>query len=173
MRRYTSILALSFLAMSTAFLAISEAQPPFQGKGKGKGGMDASHKADMELFHYLLDHRKDIVRTITKRDDGVESVTESNDPMVAEKFQAHVISMKKRVEEKRPIHLRDPLFAAIFQNADKISFQWERTPKGAKVVETSKDPSVARLLQAHAEVVSLFLKNGHAEVMKNHDLPKP
>jgi len=171
MRRYQWILGLSFVALSTAFLAISEAQPPIQ--GKGKGGMDASQKADMELFHYLLDHRKDIVRTITKRDDGVETVTESNDPKVAEKIQAHVISMKKRVEEKRPIHLRDPLFTAIFKNADKIQFQWEKTAKGAKVVETSKDPYVAKLLQAHAEVVSLFLKNGHAEVMKNHELPKP
>ena len=77
------------------------------------------------------------------------------------------------MEEKRPIHLRDLLFAAIFKNADKIQFQWEKTAKGAKVIETSKDPYVAKLLQAHAEVVSLFLKNGHAEVMKNHELPKP
>lgn len=171
MRYFRWMLALALLSLSSAFLAPSQAESAFQ--GKGKGGRDPSKKADMELFHYLLDHRKDIVRTITKRDNGVETVTESNDPKVAEKIQAHVISMKKRVEEKRPIHVRDPLFAAIFKNADKIHFHWEKTAKGAKVTETSKDPYVAKLLQAHAEVVSLFLKNGHAEVMKNHELPKP
>lgn len=171
MGTFRFILAFSLLALATAFVAIAEAQPPF--KGKGKGGMDPSHRADMELFHFLLDHRKDIERTIIKRDNGVETLTESSDPKVAEKIQAHVLSMKKRVEEKRPIHMRDPLFAAIFRNADKVQFTWEKTPKGAKVVETSKDPYVAKLLQAHAEVVSLFLKNGHAEVMKNHEVPKP
>lgn len=164
------LVAVSFVTFSAAFLSFSEAQQPF--KGKGKGGMDPSHKADMELFHFLLDHRTEITRIITKRDDGVETVTESNNPKVAEKIQEHVASMKKRVEEKRPIHLRDPLFAAIFKNADKIDFRLEKTAKGAKVLETSKDAYVAKLLQAHAEVVSLFLKNGHAEVMKNHELPK-
>ncbi len=164
------LVAFSFVAFSAGFLSFSEAQQPF--KGKGKGGMDPSQKADMGLFHFLLDHRTEITRTIAKRDDGVETVTESNNPKVAEKIQEHVASMKKRVEEKRPIHLRDPLFFAIFKNADKIDFRWEKTAKGAKVLETSKDAYVAKLLQAHAEVVSLFLKNGHAEVMKNHELPK-
>lgn len=162
-------LAISFLAFAAAFLGVADAQP-FQGKGKGK--MDPAQQADMELFHFLLDHRNDIVRTITKRDDGVEALTESDNPKVAEKIQAHVASMKKRVEEKRPIHLRDPLFAAIFKNADKIVFRWEKTAKGAKVVETPKDAYVVKLVQSHAEVVSQFVKNGYAEVMRNHDLPK-
>jgi hypothetical protein len=40
------------------------------------------------------------------------------------------------------------------------------------VTETSDDPYVAKLVQKHAEVVSLFLKNGHAEVRRNHSLPE-
>jgi hypothetical protein len=39
------------------------------------------------------------------------------------------------------------------------------------VVETSTDPYVVKLLQAHAEVVNGFIANGHAEMMKNHPLP--
>jgi hypothetical protein len=27
------------------------------------------------------------------------------------------------------------------------------------------------LIQAHADVLDLFIKNGHAEVMKNHEVP--
>jgi hypothetical protein len=155
------------LFVSAVFIGFAGGQQPSQGKGK-----DGTQKADMELFHFLLDHRAEITRTITKRDDGVETVTESTNSKVAEKIQAHVEAMKKRVEEKRPIHRRDPLFDAIFENADKIVLRWEKTPKGAKVMETSKDAYVVKLIQAHAEVVSLFLKNGHAEVMKNHEVPK-
>jgi hypothetical protein len=47
----------------------------------------------------------------------------------------------------------------------------EKTDKGVRVIETSEHPYVAVLVQAHAQVVNLFLKNGHAEMMKNHPLP--
>jgi hypothetical protein len=147
MRTMPAISLLLLLSCVAGFSGLVGAQPPFQGKGK-----DPAQKADMELFHYLLEHRAEIRRSIIKRSDGVETVTESDNPKVTEKIQAHVASMKKRVEERRPIHRRDPLFDAIFQNADKIEFRWMRTAKGAKVVETSKDAYVAKLIQAHAEV---------------------
>jgi hypothetical protein len=40
-----------------------------------------------------------------------------------------------------------------------------------RVIETSKDAYVVKLLQAHAEVVSAFLANGMSEMMKNHPVP--
>lgn len=40
------------------------------------------------------------------------------------------------------------------------------------MIETSDDPFTARLIEAHANVVSLFVKNGHAEVRKNHAAPE-
>ena len=69
------------------------------------------------------------------------------------------------------IHLRDPLFAAVFSNAQKISIKVEKTDEGVRVVETSTDPYVARLIQAHAEVVNLFITNGRVEARKNHTVP--
>jgi hypothetical protein len=68
--------------------------------------------------------------------------------------------------------MRDPLFAAIFRNAGEISMKVERTEKGVRVIETSTDSYVAKLIQAHAEVVNLFVANGHAEVQKNHPVPR-
>ena len=141
-----------------------------QACGHGQG-MDASHAADMELFHYLGDHGSEITRTIKTLPTGVETVTESDNVEVATKIRVHVASMSARVEEKRPIHMRDPLFAEIFAHADKIVMRHEETPKGVKVIETSDDPYVAALIQAHAEVVSLFIKNGRAEMRKNHAVP--
>jgi hypothetical protein len=148
------------------------AQPGPQGKGKGLGpGKDAAQRADMELVHFLLDHRKEITRKVTNLPNGIETQTESDNPKVAEKLQAHVQSMYQRVEEKRPIHARDPLFAEIFRNTHKIKMKLEKTKTGVKVIETSEDPYVAKLIQAHAEVVNLFLKNGRLEMMKDHPLP--
>jgi hypothetical protein len=90
---------------------------------------------------------------------------------VAAKIQQHVQDMVARVEGGRPIRMRDPLFAAVFQNADKIHIEVEKTDKGVKVNETSDNPFVAKLLKAHASVVSLFLKNGWSEMPKDHAVP--
>lgn len=79
--------------------------------------------------------------------------------------------MERRVQDDSPIHLRDPLFAAVFQHADQIKSHSEDTAKGVHVVETSQDAFVVKLVQTHAEVVSLFLKNGFEEVRRNHAVP--
>jgi hypothetical protein len=41
-----------------------------------------------------------------------------------------------------------------------------------KVVETSDDPYTVKLIQAHAQVVSLFVEKGFPEAAKNHEVPK-
>jgi hypothetical protein len=45
------------------------------------------------------------------------------------------------------------------------------TAGGVRVVETSKDAYVVKLLHAHAEVIGAFLANGMSEMMKNHPVP--
>jgi hypothetical protein len=143
-----------------------------QGGGMQRGMMrDPAQAADMQGFHQLIAHRTEIVRTVMLRPDGVETLTESENPDVAGLIQTHVAAMLARVKEQRPIHQRDPLFREIFANADKIAARSEPTAKGVRVVETSTDPYVAKLIQAHAEVVSAFLANGHAEMMRNHEVP--
>jgi hypothetical protein len=136
--------------------------------GKGK---DASHAGDMAVFHYLLDNREHINRKVKKLDNGVETLTESDKPEIAAKIRNHAEAMDKRIKEGRPIHLRDPLFRAVFENAKKITMTVEKTDKGVQVKEVSDDPYVAKLIQAHAEVVSGFIANGYAEMRKNHVVP--
>ena len=138
--------------------------------GRGMMG-DADHRADMQVFQALFDHRAEITRKVTLRPDGIESVTESANPEVTKLLQAHVASMLARVREARPIHQRDPLFAEIFRYADRIEARYELTPTGVRVTETSRDPYVVKLLQAHAAVVDAFIANGHAEMMRDHPLP--
>jgi uncharacterized protein len=141
------------------------------GAGRGMAG-GGDHGEDMALFHFLLDHRDEIRRSVKELPDGVETLTESDVQETAEKIREHVRSMYQRLEESRPIHARDPLFAEIFRNADKIEMSIEDTERGLRVRETSTDPYVAKLIKSHAEVVSQFLVNGHAEMRKNHPVPE-
>ncbi|MCC6992913.1 MAG: hypothetical protein IT181_28175 [Acidobacteria bacterium] len=132
---------------------------------------DEDHLADMALIHTLLDSGRAVRRTVTMRADGVETITESDDPALADTIRAHVTAMYARVKEQRPIHMRDPLFRAVFENASKIAMSHTVTDKGVRVTETSTDPYVVTLIQAHARVVDAFVKNGRAEARTNHELP--
>ncbi|WP_437943405.1 hypothetical protein WMF27_37460 [Sorangium sp. So ce281] len=140
--------------------------------GHGPMGGDSAASSDMQLFHYLLDHRGQIRRKITMLPDGVETLTESDDPAVAQGIRDHVQAMRLRLEERRPIHARDPLFAAIFAHADRITMTTTSTDKGIRVKETSTSPEVVRLIQAHATVIDAFLANGRAEMHRDHPAPQ-
>ena len=167
--------------MYALLIALITATPAFGQRGRGCPGMMGggcagmmgvgAHAADMQVFHQLFDHRAEINRQVLKREDGVETVTDSMNPEVTHLLQTHVASMLARVKEGRPIHQRDPLFAELFRYADRIEVRHELTAGGVRVVETSQDGYVVKLLQAHAEVVSAFIANGMAEMMKNHPLP--
>lgn len=135
------------------------------GHGMGPG---AGHGGDMMAIHSLFASRDQIRRTVTRIAGGVRTTTESDNPPVVSQLREHVRSMYARLKEQRPINGRDPLFAAIFENADKIHVAMEDTPKGITVTETSDDPNVVSLVRRHADVVSLFLQNGMPEMMRAH-----
>lgn len=138
------------------------------GRGRGGGpGMDEDHAG----FHFLLQNHDRIRRDVRKLPDGVETVTESDDPAVAAGIRKHVAAMARRLKEGRPIHARDPLFAELFRHAAAIVIVEEPTEKGLRVRETSNDPYVVELIQAHAEVVNGFVERGMAEMHRDHAVP--
>jgi hypothetical protein len=159
--------------IQTLLIALITAAPSFGQGGRGGRAMmgDGAHATDMQLFHQLFEHRAEINRHVIAREDGIETVTESKNPEVTRLLQTHVASMLARVKEGRPIHQRDPLFVELFKHADQIAARYEPTAGGVRVIETSQDAYVVKLLQAHAEVVSAFLANGMSEMMKNHPVP--
>ena len=159
--------------IQVVLIALITVTPSFGQVGPGRGMMgDGAHAADMQLFHQLFQHRTEISRQVIAREDGIETVTESKNPEVTRLLQTHVASMLARVKEGRPIHQRDPLFVELFKHADHIAASYEPTAGGVRVIETSTDAYVVKLLHAHAEVVSAFLANGMPEMMKNHPLPQ-
>ena len=123
------------------------------------------------MFHFLLDNHAKITRQVTQLPNGVQTRTESNDAEIAAMIQKHVKAMYERVDEGRPIRMGDPLFVAVFQHADQIEMKVETTEKGIQVTETSQDPYVARLIQAHAKVVDGFVRRGFDEAHQQHAVP--
>lgn len=141
------------------------------GPGAREVGHDERHEADRQVFHFLLANHEKIQRTVKELPNGVETLTESKDPEVAARIKEHVSWMEHRVENSLPIRMRDPLFAELFRHTDKIKISHVDTVNGIKVIETSDDAHVVRLIQAHAKVVSGFVERGFAEAMKNHPIP--
>jgi len=134
------VLGLSVLAVAASQLA-AQGGPPWAGRGGGRGrgpawgnqvggpgrgpgwarqggGPDAQFAADRDIFHFLLQNHDQLRREVNNTKTGVETLTESDKPEIAARLQEHVAAMAKRVEEKRPIRMRDPLFAELFRHTD-------------------------------------------------------
>jgi hypothetical protein len=124
------------------------------------------------VIHALLDNREAISRSVDITPTGIRAHTRSDDPQVAAWIKQHVASMKARVENNDPIRLRDPLFAAVFQNAADMRMDVEYLEDGVKVVQDGATPCAQALAKAHAEVVSGFVDRGRYEVWANHAVPE-
>lgn len=141
------------------------------GQQRGRMGMGGNQPQDMQTIHALFAEHKQITRTVKNIEHGVETVTEADDPKVRALIVEHVAAMYQRLAQKQPIRQWDPLFAELFKHAGKIEMEMSKTAKGIKVVETSSDPYVVKLIQAHAQGVSEFVKEGMPSMHREHPLP--
>lgn len=144
------------------------AEPPLS---KQHGGRDDAFTADRDTFHFLLENHKAIRRTVKKLDNGVETITESDKEEVAKKIREHVPAMYERLKSGKGVRYWDPLFAEAFKHGKKMKLEITKSAKGVKVLETSDDPAVVKVIQAHAEVVSKFVEKGFEEARKEHPVP--
>ncbi len=112
MFRFPSKVPGRWFLMACASLAF-----PLLAVAQRRGGPNAQFPADRQVFQWLLQHHDQIQREVKDIEGGVETRTESDDAEVAAQIRAHVKAMALRVESGRGIHYRDPLFAALFQQA--------------------------------------------------------
>ena len=127
---------------------------------------DEAFAADMQLVQGMVHNNDKIKRTVTNLPDGIRTVTESDDPRVAEYIKAHVASMQKRLDEGRVFNLFSPTLPTLFAKKDKIKTAVETTGKGVTVTQTSSDPEVVVALQAHAVEVSELARDGMVAMMR-------
>jgi hypothetical protein len=149
------------------------------GMGHGAGGhgpmagavnmltrQDEGSAADMVLVHDLVMNHTKIKRTVTNLPNGIRTVTESDDPQVAQTIQAHVASMSQRLKDGREFNIFSPTLPVLFENRDKIESTVEVTEKGTVVTRTSTDARVVAALQGHAAEVTELANEGPMAMMR-------
>lgn len=155
---FISLLALASCTAPRAGTSVSDAEP-------------GTIAYDRDVFQTLLGNHELIRREVREIPNGIETDTESDNAEVAALIQDHVAAMKVRIEGGYRLRQWDPMFVAIFDNADKIRMEYEKTAKGMRVREVSDDAYVARLIQAHAKMVSGFVARGSEESKLAHEPP--
>ncbi len=139
---------------------------PMMGRGMGPAAMltkqDANSATDMGLVMDLVHNNAKINRTVTLLPDGITTVTESDDPKIAQAIKAHVASMSGRLKDGREFNIFSTTLPVIFDNADKIRSVVKMTDKGAIVTRTSTDAKLVAALQAHAGEVTELVNEGPA-----------
>jgi hypothetical protein len=140
--------------------------------GLGMMGGSATIDERRDLHDLFFNHDL-IKRAVTNLPDGIRTVTESDDPRLAETIKRHVAEMGKRVEEGRDpgLPIETPALHAIFRHKDKIKTTYEVTEKGIIVIQTSTDATTVKALQDHAAEVTDLAQRGmvaaHEAMMKN------
>jgi hypothetical protein len=171
-----------------AFTAHSQDRPgfgPFGMHGMGPGMMamgpdmmgmanDEATMSQLQVIHTMLVNHDRITRTVTNMPNGIRTVTESDDPALAEQIKTHVADMGTRVGagDDPGLPIESEALHSIFRNKDKIHTTYETTAKGIVVVQTSDDAQTVEALQSHAGEVTDLVHGGMAALqtamMKNH-----
>jgi hypothetical protein len=140
---------------------------PMGGPNAGGVQHDEAFAADMHLVRDLMLNHERIKRTVTNLPNGIKTVTESDDPQLAQALKAHVASMEQRLNEGRIFNLFSPTLPVLFEKKDKIQTKVETTETGSIVTQTSDDPVVVAALQAHAVEVSELVRDGRVAMMRS------
>jgi uncharacterized protein (TIGR01244 family) len=139
---------------------------PPQGSGKDAQGDDPYANVntvahDRDTWQGLLRDHEKIRRRITHLPDGVEAVTESDDPAVAPKIIEHAKAMQERMKVGAQVRVWDAVFAELFEKHGAVTIEVTPTDKGVRIVEHASDPAALTLMRAHALGVSEFVREGH------------
>lgn len=138
-------------------------------------GMDSQrmqrHRHDQQVFHTLLERHQELQREVENLPNGIRSVTTSETPELAALIIEHAHVMHQRLQEGFGLRFWDAAFAEIFAQADAVHMEVRNLPNGVETVETSDDPNVVKLIQAHGEAINAFVREGFGAAQKPSPLP--
>ncbi|CAJ1946592.1 unnamed protein product [Cylindrotheca closterium] len=167
------------LILVTAAVTIAPSQGcPYirslQEKQSGNGGGPGGGGQDNEIYvQELLDSHSMIDREVTHNDDGsITTKTFSDDAQVAGWLQVHVAEMKARVDESMDVRSWDPFFVSLVEHHEEMSVEISNLSNGVQVELSASTDCGQSLIEAHTEVVSLFVETGREESSKAHDAPE-
>ncbi|MGC8503649.1 MAG: hypothetical protein ACP5MM_02510 [Acidithiobacillus sp.] len=129
------------------------------------------HQHDQAVFQTLLRHHDRLQRQVENLPNGIRAVTTSDDPRLVKLLHDHVPAMHHRLQENFGLRHWDPAFVEIFAQRDKVKMEVTLLPNGVLVEETSEDPNVVKLIQAHGVVINLFVRDGFIQGQKISPVP--
>jgi hypothetical protein len=133
----------------------------------GSGGMMGSTStADMSSYMDLFDRHTEIHRTVQEVPGGIRTTTESDDPALAARLQAHVSSMYEHLNRGREVSCMSSSLPVLFRHAGGYRRELTITAKGVAVTETSADPQLTQAIRKHAKEVSGFVRDGMPAMMQ-------
>lgn len=138
----------------------------------GLQGKDTTDQEVNDLKEIFRSH-KGLIRVVSNLENGIVTTTEAKNETLREAIVSHVTMMVTRLQEgKNPkVIIQSPTLDALFDVYEEIDTEIELTDKGIKVIQTSTNPKVIKLLQKHAAEVSDMSKRGmeavHERMMKN------
>lgn len=166
-------------ALSLSFVgAAAYAQTPGGGgmsrmDGKTSNRRDSTTIAQMAVVHELFLNHNRITRTVMKLPGGIRTITESDDPLTAQRIKDHIATMTERVMagDDPGLPMESAALQTLFRNKDKIRTHAETTAKGVVLIQISSDPETVAALQQHASEVSDLVRRGmpalHDAMTKN------
>ena len=127
-------------------------------------GLQGKDTTDLEVndLKEIFRSHEGISRRVTNVQNGIVTTTEAEDASLREAIVSHVSMMVTRLQEGRnpEVIIQSPTLDALFDVYDEIDTEIEMTESGVKVIQTSSNPKVVRLLQTHAAEVSDMANRG-------------
>jgi hypothetical protein len=139
----------------------------------GLQGKDTTDQEVNDLKEIFRSH-KGIIRVVSNLENGIVTTTEAENETLKETIVSHVTMMVTRLQEgKNPeVMIQSPTLDALFDVYEEIDTEIELTDMGIKVIQTSTNLEVIKLLQKHAAEVSDMSKRGmvavHERMMKKN-----
>ena len=127
----------------------------------GLQGKDTSEREVSDLKEIFRSH-KGIERNVTNIPNGIITVTEAKDEVLREAIVSHVSMMVTRLQDGQnpEVIIQSPTLDALFEFHVAIDTEIELTDMGVKVIQTSANPQVVKLLQTNAVEVSDMSERG-------------
>jgi hypothetical protein len=155
------------MMLSAAVSSPAAAQRGVMGMGaSGTMGMphDSAAAAQMSVIRELMLRHELIKRSVTNLDNGVRTVTESDDARLSGLIRKHTIEMTARVAagDDPTLPMESTALRTIFRNRDRIRTRVDTSAAGIVVEQTSDDSLTVAALQQHAAEVSALAREGMA-----------
>jgi hypothetical protein len=141
------------------------ATPTHRPGGRGEGMMGSATRADMNTYMDMFNRHGEISRTVEEIPGGVRTITEARSPDLAAQLQAHVSSMYTRLDERAEVTCMSATLPTLSRRTDDYRRQLTLTPNGVSVVETAGDPDLTRVIRAHAQEITRFVRDGMPAMM--------